>query len=187
MRRPVLAVAAASTLLAVALPSSATEDAVEPVPTAPCEAVEGATTVAGTPVQETVAAPLVPNAATATPNSAADTGLPVPDQSQTTLDFVVDASGGDGTANSPVDATRAAVSFDIGWAEPNGDYDVYVLDADGDVVGSGTSFNPETGAGEQIGPITVGHCAVLTVRVENYAGIPGAEITVEATRGRLRV
>ena len=181
MRRPVLAAAAATTLLAIALPSSA-EDPVEPVPTPACEPVEGAAVVGATaPETQEVAAPLVPNIVFHDANAEAGAGLPEPEQSVVELDYLVDASGG-----TPVDATRGVVGFTIGWDEPNGDYDVYVTDADGDLVGEGTSFNPTDGAGEVVGPLTVPHCTVLTVRIENYAGVPTAPITVDAKRTRVR-
>jgi hypothetical protein len=180
VRRSVLATAAATTLLALALPSSA-EDPVEPVPTPPCDAVEGATTVAGEAAQQTVAAPAVPNAVF---HDAADTGgLPVesPAQSMVELPFLLDVSGG-----TPVDATRGAFSWAVDWAGDAGDFDVYLTDAEGSELGSGGSFNPLDGPGEVVGPVTLKHCQVVTLRIENYAGIPATELTVTATRGKLR-
>lgn len=180
MRRPLLATAAATALLALALPSSA-EDPVEPVPTPACDPVEGATTVAGDPVSQTVAAPVVPNAAF---HDAADTGgLPVtsPAQSMVELPFLLDVSGGD-----PVDASRGAFLFNVDWAEDSGDFDVYLTDDKGNELGAGTAFNPLDGAGEVVGPVTLRHCQVVTLRIENYAGVPATELTVTATRGKLR-
>lgn len=188
MRRPVLATAAATALLALALPSSATEDAepTEPVPTAPCEAVEGATTVDGTQEAQTVAAPLLPNAPFNDASSVG--GIPTEKPAESILDlaFVVDASGGDGTANQPVDATRAQVDFTVAWEGDAGDFDIYVLDDQGRELGSGTSFNPLDGPGEIASAGTRDHCSLVTLRIENYAGVPATELTVTALRGRLR-
>lgn len=195
MRRPVLAAAAATALLVLALPSSAEDAVVEPteptgpVPTEACAPVEGATVIGPEAVApQTVAAPVLPNAAIHDANAEGGLGLPEPEQSVVSLDFVVDASGGDGSANAPVDATRAAVDLRVDWDGDAGDFDVYLTDAEtGNELGSGTSFNPLDGAGEAVGPVTVKHCTVVTLRIENYAGVPGTELTVSAVRGRLRV
>ncbi len=181
MRKPFLAVAAATALVTVALPSLA-EETTEPVPTPACEPVEGAALIGPEKLEPfSVTAPLVPNAPF---HDAADTGgLPVtvPEQSLLDVPVLVDASGG-----TPVDATRATTTLSVAWEEPNGDFDVYLLDAEGRTLGEGTSFNPLDGPGETITGITVAHCSVLTLRISNYAGVPGSDLTVSGTRTKLR-
>ena len=181
MRKPVLAVAAATALVTVALPSSA-EETVEPVPTPACEPVEGAALIGPEKLAPfTVAAPLVPNAPMH--DVTAETGVPVPSPEQSVLEvpFLVDASGG-----TPVDATRATFGITVTWEEPNGDYDAYLVNDKGAALGEGTGFNPLDGPSESISGVQVAHCSVVTLRIENYAGIPGADLTVSGARTRLR-
>ena len=181
MRTPVLAVAAATAVVTLALPSLA-EETTEPVPTPACEPVEGAALIGPTKLEPfTVSAPLVPNAPI---HDAADTGgapVTVPEESLLDVPVLVDASGG-----TPATATRATATLGVAWEEPNGDFDVYVLDADGNVLGEGTSFNPTDGPGETVAGITVPHCTLLTLRISNYAGVPGSDLTISGTRTKLR-
>jgi len=162
--------------------AATTADTTEPVPTPPCEEVEGATLVDGDGAAVEAAAPVLPNIVF---NDAANTaGVPVesPAQSLLELDFVLDSSGD----AAVVDATRSPFTFSVGWDGDAGDFDVYLTDAAGNELGSGTSFNPLDGPGEVVGPVTVRHCSVVTLRIENYAGIPQTALDVSVTRGKPR-
>lgn len=163
MRTPVLATAAVAGLLALALPSSAAE-------LAPCDPVEGATTVRlADPSTTTFAAPSVPGVAADTV-AIADEGTA--DElrqsgSSTVFRFVLDASG-----SSVADATRAAGNVTLTWGDDS-DFDMFVYDASGSEVGSGTTFNPQTGGGETASSGVQKHCSVFSVEVRNYLGAPG--------------
>lgn len=170
-RTRLLLALAAPALLGLALPATAAGPA-----TAPCAAVEGATTLApGAPAEEEFSAPLLPGAAFT------DAEQPVPAQSSAFFRYVVDLSGDAGVP----DAGRATYTLQVGWTDDT-DFDVYVTDAAGRSLGDGASFNPLSGSGETVSVGSVRHCTELVVEVRNYVGTPGQPMTASSRLSGLK-
>lgn len=86
------------------------------------------------------------------------------------------------TARFPLRANLAPytygdLEFTLGWAG-TGDFDLYVLDADGNELESSVNFNPLDGNGEKVTVPGVDHCDDLTVLVRNYAAQGGEPLTL---------
>lgn len=190
MNRALIATATGAVLIALALPAAALdEDA-----TAPCEAPEEGVLVLGTGAFEPVefSAPALPNApfhdvdSTVAPLVEEETGQDVPaagtpEGSYVDMPVLVDASG---DAKNPTGDT-ASTTFSVAWDGDAGDFDLYVLDAEGNELGAGTSFNPLDGPGETAAA-NAAHCQLLTLRLENYAGVPGTALTLTGKITRVR-
>lgn len=65
--------------------------------------------------------------------------------------------------------TSGDLEFDLNWPGA-GDFDLYVLDDEGNELESSTNFNPLDGNGENVTVPGVTHCDDLMVLVRNYAG-----------------
>src|SRR5687768_12147413 len=89
------------------------------------------------------------------------------------------------TAHIPLRAylapyTRADLRFRVTWAG-HGDFDLYVLDGDGNELDSSVNFNPQAGNGELAEVTEVAHCMDLMVLVNNYAGQKDEPLTLSIT------
>ncbi|HEX9824023.1 MAG TPA: hypothetical protein VGB51_06470 [Actinomycetota bacterium] len=65
----------------------------------------------------------------------------------------------------------------LSWAG-DGDFDLYVLDAEGTELDSSVAFNPLDGNGERVELAEVAHCTDLEVLVNNYAGQSDEQLTL---------
>lgn len=168
----VLAVAALAALVVAAVPAGGAE----PVPTPPCASSAQYQTLGIAGTHKDVATPLVPNIAH---NEASQ---PAPAQSISSVFLRFDSSG----STTVPTATQGQLVLNITW-DNQSDFDVYVYDAAGSEIGSGTTFDPEDGAGaESILLAGVKHCTDLRVDVNNYAGLPTSAIDLDVVVSKLK-
>lgn len=71
----------------------------------------------------------------------------------------------------------ASASVKLTWADANYDYDLYVYDSDGSLIGSSIAVG--TNSEEVVADLT--HCQDFRVEVRNYSGIPDHQLTLAAT------
>lgn len=168
--RPVALVAAGIVALGAV---AATDDVTDVPPTEPCAAVEGAEGLSLHGTTESF------RGGTPDPTSIVDQGIGdqtgLADASTTEFRYVLDVA--------PAEAADVRVTLD--WTEPTqprvrGDYDLYVLDADGNVLGEATGDNLLGGIlTETVSLNGVDHCTELVVQAKNWLGTPGAEATLD--------
>lgn len=182
-------------VLAGAFPAAAQE--AEPVPTAPCDVpadtiVQGLSATSqsfspspvpsvGHDVEEEVPRSVnVPDAPDPVPPLPLPERVDVPvdnfgyhEESVTAFDYIVDVSG---SSTVPF-AVKGSVTLTLGW-DNDSDFDLYVYDAEGNVLSDANTFNPLDGSGEIATLSSVPHCTVLHVEVVNYAGIPNSAMTL---------
>ena len=162
MRKIALTVAAA---MLVAAPVTA-EEIVEPVPTAPCEASEEFVTLGLDGAQESVTPSPIPAVGTDFDDLAEQPMVGYHEQSAVSYQFRLDLSGSD----TVVDAKTGNVNINLMW-DNDGDYDLYVYDAEGNPIGEGANgFNPLDGAGENMMLSRAAHCTDFRVDIVNYLG-----------------
>lgn len=76
---------------------------------------------------------------------------------------------------------RAPVSADLSWTIAANDFDLAVLDADGNELGISEGFQPLDPATESVSAGKLAHCSEFTVRVINYqaVGVPAPVDTLD--------
>lgn len=75
-------------------------------------------------------------------------------------------------------STFATVKVGIDW-EGTGDFDLDVLDDEGEVLGGSHAFNPVDGNGETVTVADVAHCTDLWILVNNYLASPEEMLTLD--------
>lgn len=73
----------------------------------------------------------------------------------------------------------ASVSLDLTWDNP-GDFDLYLQDANGELIGVSERWNPEIKVWTEYIRINIEHCALFTIVVRNWVGSPAETLTLEA-------
>lgn len=163
MRKTALAAAAA--MLVAAAPVTAQEADI--VPTEPCEASEEYTTLGVDGATEEVAASPVPAVGHDFDGIVGRDDIDYHEESAVSYRYRLDLSGSEEVPT----ATRARVNLDLMW-DNDGDYDIYVYDAEDNLIGEGENqFNPETGAGEQMALSSAAHCSDFRIDIVNYLGV----------------
>ena len=183
MRKTALAAAAA--MLLAAAPVTA-QEVTEPVPTAPCEASEEYTTLGLDGAKETVTPSPLPSFSHDFDDLVEEvTGQDVPNrdypaESAVSYLYRLDLSG----STTVPDASKARVQLNLNW-DNDGDYDLYVYDAEGNSIGEGANgFNPLDGAGEASTLSNAAHCLDFRVDIVNYLGASPAtamDLTVKVS------
>ena len=182
-----IALAAAAAVFVVAAPVTAQE--AEIVPTAPCEASEDYTTLGIDGAAEDVSPSPVPSFSHDFDDLVESvTGQDVPnrdypEQSAVSYLYRLDLSG-----SEAVPAAKAArVALNLTW-DNDGDYDLYVYDTEGNLIGEGQNgFNPIDGAGEAMTLSSAAHCLDFRVDVVNYLGAsPVTEMNLTAKVSNLK-
>lgn len=171
-------------ILAAAMPMTA-EAA---VPTAPCAQSSEYGNVGLAGAHEDVTPALIPDPAIhGDPFSATD----YPEESVVRFKYRIDVSG---SAENP-SALTADVRIALRWDNGVSDYDLYVYDANGELLagnngGLGNLNNGDllngdvSGLEKQFLP-HMPHCTDLRVDVVNYEGLPPSEMTLDTTLGEL--
>jgi uncharacterized protein YfaP (DUF2135 family) len=164
-------------LLALAVPAAAQTE-----PTAPCDAPTTATPLTAAGASETFA----PAATPAFGHDIlveADPTATYGEESVTRFTYRLDTSG---DAAKPT-STKATLDIDMDWDDDVSDFDLYVLDADGNRLSedgaSNTLFTEvvDGGSGEHIAGLPLAHCAEVVLEVVNYSGLPTASIDLDVT------
>ena len=168
-------IAAVITALVLAAPAGAQEVPEEPEPTPPCEESEEYATLGLDGATEDVEPALIP----AVGHDILEE--PYREEAVTRYRYRLDVSGSEELPT----AIRADVRFAVTW-DNDGDFDLYVYDADGELLGSSTQFNPQAGAGETVQLSQIDHCADLTVEIVNYLASPLTTMEMRTTVSRLR-
>lgn len=182
MRRLIASVAVALFVLAV-LPAGAQE------PLAPCTTPSGTTAFPHTGAKEKFIATLTPSPLGSTGN-----GTPVNDTldpgATKTFRYQLDLSRAP-LLSTGAPATMQDVTVHTSWTDPTpaavSDYDLYVYDATGSLLGKDSSFNPQAGEMfESVALSRLKHCSELVIKFVSATGIPGVEVTFELQAGKLR-
>jgi hypothetical protein len=176
MRILAAAVVALGAILTSALPAVA-----QVLPTPACAAVPNTKALGLAGTNESFAPSPVPSVGTDFDDIAGQTIIGYHEQSVVAFDYVVDVSG---SPTVPT-ATKADVSLTLGWGNDT-DFDLYVYDATGNLVGSSVNFNPQAGAGEVVTLSLVAHCTRLHVEVVNYLGDPTSQLTLAGRLSKLK-
>ena len=182
-----IALIAAAALFVAAAPVAAQE--AEIVPTAPCEASEDYATLGIDGAVEEVTPSPVPSFSHDFDDLVEQvTGQDVPNrdypaQSAVTYLYRLDLSGSEAVPA----ATTAGVALNLNW-DNDGDYDLYVYDTEGNLIGEGQNgFNPLDGAGEAMSLSNAAHCLDFRVDIVNYLGAsPVTEMTLTAKVSKLK-
>ena len=161
MRKIALAAAAAALLV-----SAAPVTAEEPVATQPCAASEEYTTLGLAGAKEDVTPSPIPAVGTDFDDLAEQPTIGYHEESAVSYLYRLDLSG---SPTLPT-ATKGRVNINLNW-DNDGDYDLYVYDTQGKLIGEGTNgFNPLDGAGEAMTLSSAGHCTDFRIDVVNYLG-----------------
>ena len=164
-----LLIGSALAVVASALPVSA--QVAEPVPTEPCAPVEGATVIGLDGRVEEFSSPLIPAFGHDLPTLAGQPG-PYPEHSTQVFNYLIDLSGSE---TAPY-ATKGSVNMSLTW-DNDLDYDMYVYDADGDLVDMAEAGTP-TPTPEVAMLSSVAHCSTFRIDVVNYSGPPTTSLTL---------
>jgi hypothetical protein len=162
-----IALSAAAALLLAAAPVTAQE--AEILPTEPCEVSEEYTTLGLDGTTEDVTPSPIPAVGTDfdTLVDEDDDSIPYHEESTVSYLFRLDLSGSEVVP----DASTGNVNLNLMW-DNDGDYDLYVYDAEGNAIGEGANgFNPINGAGEQMMLSRTAHCTDFRVDIVNYLGV----------------
>lgn len=170
MRR--LLILTLSALALSAIPAAAQE---EPLPTPPCPTSEEFATLGLTGKDESFSPSPVPSVG----HDILDE--PYKEESVTRFQYRLDVSGSE---TKPF-ATSASIELILGW-DNDGDLDLYVYDANGNLLGESVNFNPLDGAGEMVFATCVAHCTDLRVDVVNYLGVPTSAVTLDVNVKNLK-
>ncbi len=160
-----------------------TEERVGPLtssPTASCGASSEYTTVGLAGAHEDVMPAVVPDA----PESllAGDAPAHYPDHSVVRFKYRIDVSG----SSTKPSAQMAGVKIALRWDYPNvSDYDLYVYDANGELLAYSFKYNPLRGINESVVLSRVPHCSDLRVDIVTNLGLPKLEMTLDTTLGGL--
>ena len=175
-----IALAAAAALFVAAAPVTAQE--AEIVPTAACEASEEYATLGLAGAKESVTPSPIPAVGTDFDTLVDDENDAIPYHEESTVSYLyrLDVSGSETVPN----ASKARVLLSLGW-DNDGDYDIYVYDAEGNLIGEGANqFNPQSGAGEQMTLSNAAHCTDFRVDIVNYLGaspVTNMELTAKVS------
>lgn len=173
-----IALTAAAALVLAATPVTAEE--AEIIPTEPCEASEEFTALSYDGAAEDVTPSPVP----ATPYDLLSEVEPMSYNEASAVSYLyrLDVSG----SESVPDATSANVLLNLDW-DNSGDYDLFVYDAEDNLLGESVSFNPLDGPGETVMLSRSAHCTDIRIDIVNYAApapLTNMDMTIKVSNPR---